>query len=97
MADYIDREAAFAALRTQEEVDKDCWLPTGRRFDSLRACAAVGSIPAADVVEVVRCKDCKFWNRGKISCEGLARCITGETGIRFRNGYDYCSRGVREE
>ena len=50
-------------------------------------------LPAADVVPVVRCKNCKFWLRDRISVEGLARCQTGETGIRYRKATDFCSRG----
>ena len=46
-----------------------------------------------DVVTVVRCKDCLFWNRERISCEGLARCVTGEGGVRYRHKNDFCSRG----
>ena len=49
----------------------------------------------ADFEEVIRCKECAFWNREHISCEGLARCLTGESGIRFRGRNDFCSRGTR--
>lgn len=53
--------------------------------------------PATDEVRgVVHCKDCKFWRRPP-SCEGLARCETGETGIRYRSKNDFCSRGVKME
>ena len=57
----------------------------------------MNSIPAADVRPVVTCADCKFWDRERISCEGLARCNTGESGVRYRNRNDFCSRGKREE
>ena len=61
-------------------------------------CAAnIKNLPHVDAVPVVRCKDCVFWNRERISCEGLARCNTGETGIRYRNRNDFCSRGVKKE
>lgn len=52
---------------------------------------------AADVEEVVKCKNCTFWDREHISCEGLARCLTGESGIRYRSCKDYCSRDKRKE
>ena len=55
------------------------------------------SIPAVDAVEVVRCRECMFWNKERVSCEGLARCLTGESGIRYRTKDDYCSRGQRRE
>ena len=59
--------------------------------------AVVDDIPAADVRPVVTCGECEFWNRERISCEGLARCNTGESGIRYRNRDDFCSRGKKRE
>ena len=53
----------------------------------------LGFLEEKDVVKVVRCKDCKFWLKDRISVEGLARCQTGETGIRYRKATDFCSRG----
>lgn len=47
-----------------------------------------------NAVPVVRCGECEFWERDRISCEGVARCRTGESGVRFRAKHDYCSRGV---
>lgn len=51
----------------------------------------VDSVPNANVVEVIRCEQCKFWDRKHISCEGYAKCNTGESGIRLRRKNDYCS------
>lgn len=47
MPDYIDREAANLALAEQG-------------FDWDKAKQALASVPAADVVPVVYCKDCKY-------------------------------------
>ena len=57
MADYISREAAIDAIWKPEV------RPNDLIFDALRrACEEeVKHIPAADVVEVVRCKDCRFY------------------------------------
>lgn len=49
------------------------------------------------LVAVVSCKDCMFWQRDNISCEGYAMCQTGEGGLRFRREYDFCSRAERRE
>lgn len=46
------------------------------------------------LVRAIRCGECKFWERDRISCEGVARCKTGEGGVRFRARNDYCSRGI---
>ena len=44
---------------------------------------------------LVSCKKCLFWRRERISCEGYARCMTGEGGLRYRREYDFCSKGIR--
>lgn len=56
-----------------------------------------GCAPTVDAVEVVRCENCQFWDNEHISSEGLAKCVTGESGIRYRRSYDFCSRGVHKE
>ena len=58
------------------------------------AMALIDTIPTADVVEVVRCKDCRYWqdnNGGYPHPE--CRWIDDETP----NADDYCSFGEREE
>jgi len=84
---YISREAAISALRLVEVRDSAYNFPAGMLSELKR-------IPAADVVEVVRCRECEFWERDRITCEGVARCRTGESGVRYRSGHDYCSRGI---
>ena len=54
-------------------------------------------MPKVDAVPVIRCGKCNFWDRDHISCEGLAKCLTGESGIRYRNRSDFCSRGERKD
>lgn len=56
--EYIDREAANLALAEQG-------------FDWDKAKQALASVPAADVVPVVRCKDCKYRTEER---RGLVRC-----------------------
>lgn len=54
------------------------------------AVSLVGSAPTADVVEVVRCKDCKWWRDSDHTC--------GEWGgASPRCACDFCSRGERKE
>lgn len=47
-----------------------------------------------DAVVVTRCENCQMWQRNRISCEGLARCITGEGGFVYRSRYDFCSKAI---
>lgn len=56
--------------------------------------------PPADVVEVVRCKDCSFWYVPKLEKgEKLGACgwWSGNAHIRATRAEDYCSRGIRKE
>lgn len=87
MAEYIEREALPAANMNDNDY-ADGWN---------ECLEAINSILAADVRPVITCGECEFWNRDRISCEGLARCNTGESGIRYRNRNDFCSRGKKKE
>ena len=78
MAEYIEREVAIESLPVA--------------WDS--AINALRNMPAADVVPVVRCKDCKYWqdnNDGYPHEE--CRWGHGETP----DANDFCSYGERRE
>lgn len=61
MADYISREAVLAlGYWHGEHPDFDNPCPDG--IDAVDT-SDIETIPAADVVEVVRCKDCEFSRR----------------------------------
>ena len=51
----------------------------------------IDSIPTADVVEVVRCKDCKWFKGGYLA----NACIL--LGFAIREPDEFCSRGERKE
>lgn len=54
----------------------------------------IKSVPAADVVEVVRCRDCKHFTTGM----AIGMCKRNENKpILPVCYYDFCSYGVREE
>ena len=78
MAEYIEREAAIESLPVA--------------WDS--AINALRNAPSADVVPVVRCKDCKYWqdnNDGYPHEE--CRWWHGETP----DANDFCSYGERKD
>jgi hypothetical protein len=77
MPDYIDREAANLALAEQG-------------FDWDKAKQALASVPAADVVPVVRCKDCE---NAQNECGGMIICRVYKH-IMFL--HDFCSYGKRK-
>lgn len=77
MSDYIKKGDAIEEVNT--------WSMFGN--DNLES--RLKRLPSADVVEVVRCKDCKFWDSGCRWCE-----LWGDTQ-EYDNGY--CSYGERKD
>ena len=86
MKEYIDREALIA------------------EYDRVHIGSAGGArklmvdAPAADVVEVVRCKDCKYYSEDGI-CDVHSEYEDKYTRgyVVFMNGEDFCSYGERKE
>ena len=77
MADYIRREDALFAVRKAERGGSMTALT---RLE--RAYAEIRGMPAADVAEVVRCRDCRYFK--------MYKCRMG-----YSNHDDYCSHGER--
>ena len=80
MAEYIEREAALSAQNKSMNLNE------------MRV--RLKRIPAADVVSVVRCKDCRFARFGPnwISCENFNGLCTTALGLE-----DFCSHGERSQ
>ena len=64
----------------------------------------VGNIQGADVVEVVRCKDCVWWNEDDSAGWDLGNNVCACTYFSNEDRYtvytepnDYCSKGQRKE
>ena len=98
MVEYIDREATIEFIRLN--YCKDCNSYNGVRC---RACSfddamlAVEDVPAADVVEVVRCKECEYRTQlmGKSPFAFYACSHDKGLGDNVRED-DFCSYGVRK-
>ena len=84
MDEYIKREDAIDAVLDvycdTPDIDLSC-----EKFE-----AAILKIPAADVVPVVRCKDCRL--RGREECAMFYRCECGEQHT-WETDNDFCSYG----
>ena len=91
MAKYIDREALIDYLTR----------PTGQMATCDGCCdidcvecirdEVIKNLPIADVVEVVRCKDCVFWDNGR--CEGIQNGLIYD----YTDPDDFCSYGGRSD
>ena len=91
--EYIEQEAAKARLRMWIT---DCVLDGDNdAADCYRDCIdLLGSIPAADVAPVVRCKDCRL--RGREECAMFYRCECGEQHT-WETDNDFCSWAKRRD
>lgn len=83
MAEYIDRKAAVAALIGDETVHIQTLLFAQKRIEAL---------PAADVVEVVRCGECKYSEEAWVNDKGFLICVASGMDITDN---DYCSFGAK--
>ena len=83
--DYISREAALKAAN--EWVNEACMAPVmrvSRLFDKLQ------KVPAADVAEVVRCKDCIY------NIDGMCFSRTSFKNAVAVEPDNFCSWGTTE-
>jgi len=86
MARYIDADEAKSVIKANDW-NNPC-VPTVVNM-------ILDRIPTADVVEVVRCKDCVYWDG--MGCKG--RCEAPENGLirDYTNDDDFCSYGERKQ
>lgn len=88
MAEYIKREAAIAYIREQSEEWQKAFEELGE--ESGIYADAYYSIPAADVVPVVRCMDCKHLVAVNVNGKGIPTCRV--SGMEVAPD-EFCSRG----
>lgn len=70
-------------------------------WEAIMRCAkGVSAIPVADVVKVVRCKDCRFWKTETepigIECEPGEHAHYCDMNGMITRTFDFCSYGYRE-
>ena len=86
MTVYIKREDTIDTVLDVYYNTPDIDL-SGKRLE-----AAILNIPTADVVPVVRCKDCHW--RGREECAMFYRCECGEQHT-WETDDDFCSYGEK--
>lgn len=82
---------AFETDTDMQKWDSGCWIRY-KMFEN-----QIEKMPTVDAVEVVRCKDCKWW-KSNYMWDGRERkvCII-EAYEPVRSGDHYCSMGERRE
>lgn len=95
MKEYIEREAV---LRIIDKYGCGNGSVLGHHSGAIDCAGSeIARIPAADVVEVVRCKDCAY---GHKTSGGLILCYfwrRGDSAIPALEPDAYCSYGERKE
>lgn len=94
MAEYIEREAVIAYLENHKRVAKEQNLILSADEDAIIKFLKE-KCPTADVVEVVRCKDCIHKN---LTTDGEYDPEDIVCGYHMSDGFredDFCSYGVR--
>lgn len=108
MTRYIDADLLMKELGI---TDPDCvkceWgsklFPfCTRDGDFVDACDAICEAPTIDAVEVVRCKDCKFWGESlteeeRNECDVYADLVCTYWMSDGLTRDDFCSKGERRE
>ena len=91
MAKYIEREKLYQELHNAGGCDapKNSWADGWDKGIS-EAIRLLTEQPTADVVEVVRCKDCKYWHHGY--CCGIP-VVGDDASYVATEEMDYCNYG----
>lgn len=100
MSRYIDADKLMLHLNDYKLQVSPSWKDDWEKMVSclvIDTCMeAVKEQPTADVVEVVRCKDCKYLDKGENDSESWCEC-TAHFGKYFDvNENDYCSYGEKQ-
>lgn len=86
---YIDKDVAISTVLDLNVEHRVSWLDA--------VIDAIDEIPTAEVVKVVRCKDCKYWHReihNGIEYFNDSSCDLSHYG----DGHNfYCADGKRKE
>lgn len=82
---FIDAKELWKMLIQQREKNKELSCSFTVNAGINQAVGLMNSLPAADVVEVVRCKDCKHYMTIHCTCDGC--CIADDW---------YCADGERK-
>lgn len=92
MAEYIKRSAVFEQFDNADadvcETDDFGGVDYGFGMKNIKE--LINAIPAADVAEVVRCKDCKY-------NVGTKKCLNPDSFFAVPKDDDFCSYGERKD
>ena len=91
MSEYIEREAVLALIQD----DRDVVYESTMELKYIRQ--DIMNLPVLDVVEVIRCADCKDWQPGTIDDRDNFNPPMCKWIGSVRRANDFCSYGERKE
>lgn len=95
MAEYIEREALLKDISESVVFTVRSDKPSLEIRGANKVIDRIKLAPTADVVEVVRCKDCEHFKAYSDPLKGFyGQCLVRECNI---GETDFCSYGVRKE
>lgn len=108
MAEYIERDTVLRCIKESRDGINWGQSEDGDAFLHYSAClyrtiASAKCIPAADVVEVVRCRDCRYFETDAwANVNGIPIIVAHEMCRFWGGGYKtssgaYCSYGVKRD
>ena len=100
MAEYIDKKDLIEFIKdTRQRLPHDSKDFFTRDNMLLNFEQIVSQMPTADVVEVVRCKDCKrcYEKRTKLNNQLMRFCMRMDGNEYQVNANDFCSYGTPKE
>lgn len=100
MSEYIERNVLLEAVKKMERLEKETKTPY--EYDKQGYLLLINNAPG---IEIVRCKECKYWDAAKNpKCKGVGICAPPRKdlgGCYFHRGAtkgeDFCSYGERRD
>ena len=99
MAEYIKRNDVLTKIDEFVKLNEEHGFSVDV-FDIEMMKKMIKKIPNMDVVPIVRCKDCKYFNNREHQCENMDVHCDLEGGAQYSIGFDvddFCSYGERKE
>lgn len=96
MSEYIEREAALEICETEYR-DRLRMLDYCGDTVAWNIGGEIKALPAADVVPVVRCEDCRWYDKITAFCSIHSREYNGGESWDMFAEDDFCSHGERKD
>lgn len=93
--EYIERDALINEINLQRKSSKTSYPKLSFVVGDVLTC--IYTAPAADVVEVVRCKDCKYRANGWSNESFCGKRVGGMSATAELKDDDFCSYGERRD